>query len=103
VGSPRASGKAVCLGGGRPRLRRERALCKFNDGKKRLEVPGGCAAECKTRHDGPMSWLRQQRTLQSVVEDAERRDLFGGKAECWSWRELMVGTIPRPVRKGSWG
>jgi hypothetical protein len=72
-------------------------------GRSGLEVPGGCAAECKTRHDGPMSWLRQQRTLKSVVEDAERRDLFGGKAECWSWRELMVGTIPRPVRKGSWG
>jgi hypothetical protein len=69
-------------------------------GRSGLEVPGGCA-ECKTRHDGPMSWLRRQRTLKSVVEDAERRDLFGGKAECWSWTELLVGTIPSPVRKGS--
>jgi hypothetical protein len=28
-----------------------------------------------------MSWLRRQRTLKSVVEDAGRIDLFGGKAE----------------------
>jgi len=44
-------------------------------------VRGDCAAECKTRHDGGMSWLRRESTLESMVEDAEGRDLFGGKAE----------------------
>ena len=78
-GAPRASGKALevaargCDGRG--------PYANSMMGRSGLEVRGGCAADCKTRHDRLTSWLRRQRTLKSVVEDVERGDLFGGKAE----------------------
>ena len=42
---------------------------------------GDCATEHNTRQDGAMCWLGRQSILKSVTEDAERRDLFGEKAE----------------------
>ena len=64
-------------------------------GKSGLEVRGGCAADRKTRHDGLMSWLGRERTWKSVVEDVERGDLFGGKAE----RNVARGSV-RSVEVG---
>jgi hypothetical protein len=58
-------------------------------GRSGLDVRGGCAADRKTRHDGLTSWLRRQGTLKGVVEDAERGDLFGGKAE----RNVARGSV----------
>jgi hypothetical protein len=44
-------------------------------------VRGDCATEHNTRQDGAMCWLRRQSILKSVTEDAERRGLFGERAE----------------------
>ena len=50
-------------------------------GRNGVGVRGDCATEHNTRQDGTMCWLRRQSILKSVVEDAERRDLFGEQAE----------------------
>jgi len=57
-------------------------------------VHGDCAAEHNTRQDGAICWLRRQSILKSVTEYAERRDLFGGKAErygpCRDTRSMRI-------------
>jgi len=50
-------------------------------GRNGVGVRGDCATERHTWHDGAISSLRRQSTLKSVVEKAERRDVFSDKAE----------------------
>jgi hypothetical protein len=50
-------------------------------GKSGVAVRLDCAAERHTWHRALKGWLRRKKTSKSVVEEAERRNLFGGKAQ----------------------
>src|ERR1700691_2671298 len=64
------------FGGGRPRLRWTRALCKFNGAKERYQdVPG---LFCKAGHMTP--WARKLATAKKYREDGGRR----------SWKKRSV-------------
>ena len=69
--NPFERGRPVCGGRG----------CYANSmvGRSGVEVRGGCAAERKTRHNGPMSWLPERSSSKSAVEEAGGRNLLGGK------------------------
>ena len=86
------------FGRGRPWLRWTRALCKFNCGKERVLR---CAETVLrgTTHDTVRAEIGYERKsiAKTVVEEAGRRDRFGGEAEKYgarrrhaefsSWRE----------------
>ena len=50
-------------------------------GKSGVEVRGDGGSESQTRHHALRSWLLRKSISKSVVEEAERRNLFGGEAE----------------------
>ena len=49
-------------------------------GQRGVEVGGDCAAAHHARHHAPISWLPRKSIAKNVVEEAEKRDLFDGKA-----------------------
>jgi hypothetical protein len=49
-------------------------------GQRGVEVRGDCAAARHTRPHARISWLPRKSISKSVVEEAEKRDLFDGKA-----------------------
>jgi hypothetical protein len=48
--------------------------------KSGVGVCGDRKSESPTRHHGPRSWLLRKSASKSVVEETERRGLFGRKA-----------------------
>ena len=48
--------------------------------KSGVEVCGDRNSESQTRHHALRSWILLKSTEKSVVEEAARRDLFGGRA-----------------------
>ncbi len=69
----------------RPRLRRTRALCKFNGGRWGVEVRRSCAAKRRGQHRVGWSWQKSKTAANGKCGEAGRRDLFGGKAENEEW------------------
>ena len=63
-------------------------------GQSGVEVRGDCAAARHTRPDAPISWLPRKTISKSLAEEAERRDLFDGKAQksgaCGGTRRFRV-------------
>ena len=63
-------------------------------GQRGVEVRGDCAAARHTRPHARISWLPRKSISKSVVEEAEKRDLFDGKAQksgaCGGTRRFRV-------------
>jgi hypothetical protein len=63
-------------------------------GQSGVEVRGDCAAARHTTPHAPISWLPGESISKSVVEEAEKKDLFDGKAQksgaCEGTRGLRV-------------
>jgi hypothetical protein len=63
-------------------------------GQSGVEVRGDCAAARHTRPHAPISWLPRKSISKSVVEEAEKRDLFDGQAQksgaCGGTRRFRV-------------
>jgi hypothetical protein len=63
-------------------------------GQSGVEVRGDRAAAHHTRPHAPISWLPRKSISKSVVEEAEKRDLFDGKAQksgaCGGTRRFRV-------------
>ena len=63
-------------------------------GQSGVEVRGDCAAARHTRPHARISWLPRKSASKSAVEEAEKRDLFDGKAQksgaCGGTRRFRV-------------
>ncbi len=78
------------------------ARFRYNDLKEAARGCGGrgpyansmVAAARHTRPHAPISWLPRKSISKSVVEEAEKRDLFDGKAQksgaCGGTRRFLV-------------
>ena len=51
------------------------------EGRARIKVCRGCAAEHDPLRRVPRNWLQRNRMAETVVEEAARKDLFGDGAE----------------------
>ena len=73
------------------------------EGRARIKVCIGCAAEHDPLRRVPRNWLQRNRMAETVVEEAARKDLFGDTNESTARTKyyvfMTVSPLPSPNRK----